>query len=64
MLPFWKELTMVKCKDCKYSLVNEDKRHCLRFPPTVRLSNPNSCGSESIYPIVKDNWKCGEGVAK
>ena len=55
---------MIKCKDCKYSLVNEDKRHCLRFPPTTTLSNPNSCGNESIYPIVNDNWRCGEGATE
>jgi len=55
---------MIKCKDCKYSLVNMDKRRCLRFPPTTLLPNPNACGSESIYPIVEDNWRCGEGVVE
>jgi hypothetical protein len=55
---------MVKCKDCKYSLVNDGKRYCLRFPPAVREINPSGVGKESIYPEVEDNWRCGEGATE
>lgn len=55
---------MTKCKDCKYSLVNDGKRRCLRFPPTTKTINTASNSSDSIYPVVEDNWRCGEGATE
>jgi len=64
LLLFLKGVTMVKCKDCKYSLVNKGQRYCLRYPPSVRLENPIASGYISVYTVVDNNWKCGEGVTK
>jgi len=52
---------MVKCENCKYSMINEGQRYCLRHPPTPRLENPASSGYMSVYPKVEDNYRCGEG---
>ena len=55
---------MVQCKNCKYAIINEGKRHCLRFPPNVMCKNPAATGYESVYPVVEDNYRCGEGATK
>jgi hypothetical protein len=52
---------MVRCKDCKYSIVVETKRYCLRYPPSVELDNPATVGHKSVFPEVENNWRCGEG---
>ena len=53
---------MIRCKDCKYSEKTDGIRYCKRFPPAVRLANPESTGYVSAYPIVENNDVCGEGV--
>jgi hypothetical protein len=55
---------MVRCKDCKYSEKIEGVRYCKRFPPAVRLDNPDCSGYISAWPIVENNDTCGEGVTE
>lgn len=38
-----------------------DARYCLRYPPSIKLDNPSKDKYESFYPIVEDNYRCGEG---
>lgn len=51
-----------KCVECKY--YNSDDETCRRYPPIVRLSNPAGVGNDTMCPVVKWNWFCGEWKVK
>lgn len=50
---------MTRCEKCTHSFISNETRFCRRYPPGIVIADASG-GQTVAFPLVKDEWTCGD----